>query len=210
MVEVDYILEGSSPRRAGKVQWNGAVYTEMIENNSEYLTLVNGDETYRPDEWRDLEAPDAVVENLTDPRADLMRFNGQKHVTKSKDGKTGNLVFNHEYEREVLGRPPQTVAVMDSFMMRERGIIEWSRAVMDPRNSERNAFNKKELVAYDSRKYKFHNVAEKLASNVIRKDRPKSEMVLDYRQSVDPSNSVMDILTDENRRFAEELLADLA
>lgn len=207
--KVDYVVKVPQLQKAGELTWNGAIYEELVENHPESVTIIDEDGEHHPDEWRDVEAPAAVVEELEYPKLNLVRpFRGNSVV--SRDDKTGNIVYNHDYEMLVPGKPNRRTAVTDSFRMQERGLIKWERAIIDLDNLDREAYTKTERVIYDDKAHKFRDVSEELASKIITKDRPMTEMTIHYDQGRAEYSRDMDLLTETNYALVEDLLTDFA
>lgn len=199
---VDFVLyDGNQEWRAGEIDWNGAVYTDLVENRS--VELVDEETVYSSEEWRNLSPPEYIREDVSeDPRRNLVCCRDPAKRVESVHSVKG-IAYNQRMEKMIPGKENAVMVCLDFFQPVSEGIMEWNRAITQL-NSDEPAFYKSETVSYDESELNYGGVAEGLAEVGFKKQRPELEEVIDYSQERKPVSEI-DSLHFTNRSFVDEL-----
>lgn len=194
------------PYVVGEVEWNGAIHCSTEDSDS--IFYMDADRRkLDTDEWRSLEAPEMIVEELdhSDPRKNLIFYNGEPYVERL-DINSSHVVYHQEMERTVPGRNNPFVKVVDEFKESHPGFVEWDRLIADtgPESYRIPSFSKTEELTFDENEKEFKELTDSLATDVYMKNRRGVEKILDYRQKV--SEVAFDYITTAAPDISEKFL----
>jgi hypothetical protein len=174
---------GQRSRADRELTWNGAVHEALEKTNS--IKYYNNEEEISVDDWPVSQHPEAIIEDLKphDPRADFLFGYGVVNADSELFSNTEVEVYQKVETPSRNGATTEAV-VIDTFHDRVPGLVGWNRAFISEERKDGFIpyFTKFESISYDETEHEFYELAENLPRNIVIRDNPYVNRVIDYSQ----------------------------